>query len=78
MRGVCSEITSAKEQRGFRSNNPKILKMGLTNSKLNLKPELPSDNNVDWTYGRQSSNVTIELSRVAGGGCVSPTRLSSK
>lgn len=65
-----SEITSAKEQRGFRSSNPRVLKQGLTNSKLNVKPELPSDQNVDWTYGRQSSNVTIEVSRVAGGGCV--------
>jgi len=63
-----SEITSAKEQRGFRSTNPRVLKQGLTNSKLNVKPELPSDHNVDWTYGRQSSNVTVEVSRVAGGG----------
>jgi len=71
-----SEITSAKEQRGFRSTNPRVLKQGLTNSKLNVKPELPSDHNVDWTYGRQSSNVTVEVSRVAGGGCARIRTLS--
>eukprot|EP00238_Polyblepharides_amylifera_P014912 CAMPEP_0196579448 /NCGR_PEP_ID=MMETSP1081-20130531/22006_1 /TAXON_ID=36882 /ORGANISM="Pyramimonas amylifera, Strain CCMP720" /LENGTH=248 /DNA_ID=CAMNT_0041899051 /DNA_START=6 /DNA_END=752 /DNA_ORIENTATION=- len=61
-----NDITTANEQRDFRAAHPKTLKQGSTQSKLKQHLPLPSDNNSDFTYGRQSAARPLEETRLTG------------
>ena len=60
----CSGLTVAPQQHMHRNEHYEYLKKG--NAVMKPQPKLPSDLNVEHTYGMPSTHIPLEVYRVAG------------